>query len=312
MSFTAAKRGLLKLKNGMEVGTLEELKNNFSAEEIWDLWNRGELRVWLEERYYDDIVEEIEAIEKEKNAENRLYGIFGVEKPETLEDDTDITNSNRRERLELLKKYIKDKERCHEYGTVIDYIAFSQDELYDLLDRGEEEIYLCGDKFEIPISKENIIYYGLNEPVVALRVKEKMDLELETGIQFVNVRFGEDDLKNAGIRFLIEYKEPDTLHDSKLFANSGNMILLGRSIGLGFLFGANSRDNIRKEIISIICESEQVDADEAESILKEICESAGENDTIPAVYKLMTCGERTVAMDWYGDTVKAIYGRCFS
>ena len=53
------KRFLLKLENGVEAGSLEELQENFSLECV-DLYFRdGILETWLRDRYLDDMAVEI-------------------------------------------------------------------------------------------------------------------------------------------------------------------------------------------------------------------------------------------------------------
>lgn len=54
------------------------------------------------------------------------------------------------------------------YQDVIDQVAFDQDELYDMLDEGMKEIYLCGEKFVIPLELPGIIYRGINLPIAVI------------------------------------------------------------------------------------------------------------------------------------------------
>ena len=78
-----------------------------------------------------------------------------------------------------------------EYARVIDSVAFDQDDLYDLLDEGVEEIYLCGNRFSIPVSKTNVKYVGIiDNVVVVITSKQIVDFESKS-IVFVNCRFDE-------------------------------------------------------------------------------------------------------------------------
>ena len=44
----------LKLKDGAEVSTLEELRDNFDLEAVVGYFKSGDLLTWLEDRFYDD------------------------------------------------------------------------------------------------------------------------------------------------------------------------------------------------------------------------------------------------------------------
>ena len=72
----------------------------------------------------------------------------------------------------------------------IDKVAFDQDELYDLLDEKVNEIYLCGDRFAIPLSVQDVSYKGINNPVVVIDSKTEVDW-LAKGITLEAVRYDE-------------------------------------------------------------------------------------------------------------------------
>ena len=141
----------LIMENGVEVRTIEELQEHFSLEKVVTYVNDGKMDLWLRERYLDDIAEQL----NELNAEDGDYfsqicSIFQV-------------------------------QMC---------VASDQDELYDLLDEDESEIYLYGEKFSVPVNKKNVHYYGINNPVVSIFSNEVIDFAAR-GISFTNVRFDE-------------------------------------------------------------------------------------------------------------------------
>lgn len=70
-------------------------------------------------------------------------------------------------------------------------MAFDQDELYDLLDEKVNEIYLCGDRFAIPLSVQDVSYKGINNPVVVIDSKTEVDW-LAKGITLEAVRYDEN------------------------------------------------------------------------------------------------------------------------
>ena len=52
----------LKMKNGAEVHTLDELKENFDLESVLGYFTDGKLATWLADRYYDETAEAVSAL----------------------------------------------------------------------------------------------------------------------------------------------------------------------------------------------------------------------------------------------------------
>lgn len=183
----------LEMKDGIEVRNLEELKENFSLERILFYLTDGKLETWLRDRYEDGLADAIAGLEREDKELNRkICEIFEVEYVPEGEADLEKV-AERKRKMGLLKDYTEDEQ----YEKVIDQIAFEQDELYDLLDEGKTTIYLCGEKFSVPLGKEGIRYVGINTPVVVISSKEKIDFE-KKGIIFENIRFDEKYQKILG------------------------------------------------------------------------------------------------------------------
>lgn len=160
----------LEMENGIEVRSMEELRDNFSVLKVMDYLKTGRLLIWLRDRYLN---EEADAV-KELNPEDpecakKLCAIFAV--PYDGVDDILKGYAIRKERLHRLKQYTDKKE----YESLIDQTAFDQDELYDLLDAETKEIYLCGERFHIPLSQPGITYIGINSPLAVIDSKEEVD-----------------------------------------------------------------------------------------------------------------------------------------
>lgn len=210
----------LVMENGAEVNNLEELQNNFSITSITDYLESGELVAWLKSRYYDDIADEVEALDScDDNVNEKLYKIFEVDNPETAEKKAE-QEREKAEKLKKLQKFLGD-DTYKEYISVIDKIAFTQDDLYDFLDDGQNKIYLCGEKFEVPISVQNVTYVGIGEPLVVIRLKGIMNLEEERGIKFDGVKFGITEAKDMGTRFRIGIRGVKMLPKSFLWKEKG-------------------------------------------------------------------------------------------
>ena len=178
----------LEMENDIEVRNLEELKENFSLARVIGYINDGKLVAWLQDRYENELAEEVEKIDIEAEATaKKICELFDVEYDESAEEEVEKAEERKR-KLELLKKF----PDCMEYAKYIDLVAFDQDDLYNLLDENANVIYLCGSRFSIPIAKSNIKYVGiLDKVVVVINSKEAVEFDAK-GISFKNCIFDEN------------------------------------------------------------------------------------------------------------------------
>lgn len=176
----------LDMGQGIEVRSIEELKENFSLSHVLMYISNGKLVTWLRDRHEDDIADAIEKLDKsDSDLPRKVCSIFDVFYDESAVNDVERTEEKAR-RLKLLKEYTSEQK----YIDVEEKIAFNQDELYDLLDDGATDIYLCGDRFSIPLSKSGISYHGINNPTVVVNSKEEVNWE-EKKISLSDVKFDE-------------------------------------------------------------------------------------------------------------------------
>lgn len=171
----------LKLAEGAEVRTLEELREHFDLQAILEYYKNGQLLTWLEDRYLEGEAAAIQALdESAPDFQRRLCEVFQVE---YKGNDVDLEAIERRqERLKRLRSITDDAE----YIQNIDQVAFDQEELADLLDEGEEKIYLCGEHFTVPASRKGVTYIGINNPTVHISGKVTGDAA-ELGIEFTGI-----------------------------------------------------------------------------------------------------------------------------
>ena len=176
----------LEMDNGIEVRGMEELRDNFSLTRIVHYFENGKLLTWLKDRYEDELARKVEILDRsDKQFAQKISNIFGVPYNESEEDALE-EELVRAKRLELLKKYTDDTS----FMEKVNQIAFEQDELYDLLDENITTIYLCGEKFSIPLSKKGIKYIGVNSPIIVVDSLEYINWE-EKGIELEGIRFNE-------------------------------------------------------------------------------------------------------------------------
>ena len=151
----------LKMKDGAEVRNLQELRDNFDLNQVTAYFLDGKLETWLKDRYYDELALSIQELNiNDPDLQKKLCWILGVM---YTEDKTEpIEKIKRRSwKLEKLKTITDDEEIL----ARVDSVAFSQEELDDLLNEGMDPIYLCGDDFSIPEQARDKTYIGINTKI---------------------------------------------------------------------------------------------------------------------------------------------------
>lgn len=177
-------RFTLEMKDGVKVGTLEELQNNFDMECIVGYFLDGKLVKWLESRYFEELAEKVGALDKDApDFHRQLCEILGVAY-EGTDDEIDVDALERlNEKRAKLQQLTDDEKILSHAGQV----AFSQEELAELIDEDEAKIYLCGEKFTIPVKVENRTYIGIiGKPEISIAAETKEELA-EKNIVLENV-----------------------------------------------------------------------------------------------------------------------------
>ncbi len=173
--------------NGVDVRTIEELREHFDLECVLGYYVNGKLVTWLRNRYYDIEAAAIDELSSDDiNLAGRLCDILQV--PYTGEDSgVDIERVRRRqEKIALLRQFSDDNSLV----SKVDAIAFNQEDLLDILDTGIEKIvYLCKGEFDIPLMVKNITYVGLSNPTVTLRAYDNVDFS-SLNLKFVDINYG--------------------------------------------------------------------------------------------------------------------------
>ena len=170
-------RFVLEMADGTKVRDLDALKEHFDVESVEKYFRDGKLLIWLEDRYYDDEADSVRAINaNDAYLAAKLCKIFDVETPEDIE--------RRIERLNRLKNYTDDEKIL----ANVDKVAFDQEDLADLLDADIQEIYLCDNRFSIPLRVKNKNYIGISKAVAVIRSDKPVDFQ-NLGITFKNISF---------------------------------------------------------------------------------------------------------------------------
>ena len=135
----------LHMKNGVQVRTLEELRENFDLESVLGYFENGKLATWLKDRYYDELAETICQLNSaDENLNKKLCDLLGVvfsKRMSAIKLDTVI---QRNEKLNQVRQITDNEEIIASFSTV----AFNQAELENLLKQSDvKTIYVHGDHF---------------------------------------------------------------------------------------------------------------------------------------------------------------------
>ena len=178
-SMKRKERCSLLMADGAQVRNIDDLKAHFNLGAVVKHFKEGKLLTWLDERYYDDEAAAVKEISlNDEDLEQKLCAVFGIEPPEEV--------VRRAERLNRLKQYTTDKNIL----ANVDKVAFDQEDLADLLDEGVDEIYLCANRFVIPLRMKNKSYIGVGEAVAIIGNNKPADFA-KLGIKFKNVALGD-------------------------------------------------------------------------------------------------------------------------
>ena len=107
------------MEDGVEVRSMEELRDNFHYQEYWKYFNDGRLVTWLQDRYENTIAEEIAAINpNEEDVEKKICEVLDVKYDENTSEEEGMAEERKR-KLELLKEY----PDAMKYAKNVDYVA---------------------------------------------------------------------------------------------------------------------------------------------------------------------------------------------
>lgn len=176
----------LEMDNGVQVRSLEELKENWNLERVITYYKNGKLLEWANDRYYCDIAEILESLQsitEDGVLKKRICNIFDVKFEANHNDIESFENENKR-RYSELSKYTSDEDILNNMRIV----AFNQDELEELINIGEKIICLFNNTFNISILNTDIKYIGIGEAKVIINSEQVLDFE-SMNIEFVNIVF---------------------------------------------------------------------------------------------------------------------------
>jgi TPR repeat protein len=176
----------LKMADGAQVRTLEELREHFDPESVLAYYDNGKLNTWLNDRYEESTAAKLAELDpSDADFKKRLCETLGATYEAGAAESVDFEAvAARNRRLERLRAFTADDAIL----AAVDSVAFSQEDLADLLDDDISPIYLYGEMFRVPAGKGGVTYIGVNRPklesggsVLDFAVKGIVFKDVETG-----------------------------------------------------------------------------------------------------------------------------------
>ena len=177
----------LKMADGANVRTIEELKEHFDFQSVLGYYTSGKLLIWLNDRYCETEVEKISNLPSADSPDFKklLCDVFDILVEEDVAEEVDldyITKCN--EKKQALLELTSNAELIKN----VDSVALNQEDLIDCLDRGIKKIYLVGKVFRVPVSVSNMEYVGINGAVAIIRAMDNINFKKQN-IKFTNMYF---------------------------------------------------------------------------------------------------------------------------
>lgn len=181
----------LVMKNGAEARDIEQLREHFDIGLAAEYFSNGKLERWLENNYYDDILQAVRGLDgSEQDFGRKLAEALGVQWEAAK--DVDVQAVMKLAGLkEQLKPYVSEEQL-----EGMEHIADTQAELERLAKEGCGRVYLFGEGFCIPGWMENIECIGINRPTVRLETKSREEFK-KKDIKLREVDFEDDEMKKA-------------------------------------------------------------------------------------------------------------------
>lgn len=242
----AAIRFPLKMADGTQVKTIEELREHFDLVEVIRYYNDGRLYKWLKAWYYDAEAEEVGRLDScSEDLKKKICEILGVTYQENRFDSVDLEDiSKKNERIERLKRFTADDRIL----SSVDSVAFTQEELMGLLGKCERTIYLCGNRFVIPGDIGYVTYVGVNNCTV-----EFAGNAVEAGINLQGVDFDISDYIDNSVDDFIDYIKDDYLVDNNHNMKFYSFFQNNSTLGVKLLRQEAEKGSARTEIILGLC-----------------------------------------------------------
>lgn len=175
----------LTMAYGVKVRSLSYLREYFDPEKFIEYYLDGRLERWLSAHEYDEMAKAVKAVDiNASDAMSQVCNILGI----MYNGDICIKNPAFTRRTYAKKAILKQMTSNKWWINSAARVAFTDDDVKEILGMGYRAIYLCGRKFHIPTEYQNIGYAGICGfiPEILIDFINREDM-LEAGIHFENV-----------------------------------------------------------------------------------------------------------------------------
>ena len=182
----------LFMKNDVPIRTLEELRDNFDIEGLLVNYANGKLAIWLRDRYYDDLSEEVSKLnQSSKDFTQKLCELLGIDPKKVLVPKNNVD-------LNKLSKIYERKKRISQYTsdkTIIEnenIVAFDQNEFDSLIEKNAKKVYLIGKEYNLPLIGSDLEIIGVDNSTVYITDKIRFALQKrKVNVKNGNLKFKE-------------------------------------------------------------------------------------------------------------------------
>lgn len=163
----------LEMKDGNKVEKdIAELREHFDWERVLVYFHDGRLQRWLKINGYREEADKVADLQEGETFVANLCGILGVDVPKEEAADADPEDiKNKSARLRRLRQYTTDEKIL----ALVENVAFTQEEMEELIDEAAEEVVLCDAQFKIPRRERGIKYYGAGRAVAVIESETVVD-----------------------------------------------------------------------------------------------------------------------------------------
>ena len=234
-----ARKFALYLKDGHEVrNNIEEIREYFDYGKMVECFHDGSLQQWLDDRHYEAESIALSALDANiSDFKKKLCYIFHVDE-NTIEDEKNIVDEFTIKKLEIVRQYTTDKHILDNIAKV----ATNQDELNELVESNEKEIYLCANSFIIPLDIANIKYLGIGNPIAVIKSDKMINFE-KNKIFFRDISFDDEYEK------IYEYETGEGLwkkiKDPRTIAELLSVIINGKLKNGEFLWKTGGNEDVK-------------------------------------------------------------------
>lgn len=195
--------------SGKEIHDIKDLRDAFDMQEVLSALMDGSLENFLKSHYYEFEAIRVKKLSiEDKDCARKLCEILGVDY--LAQSNKNISSEELQKRREQISAYTTDEAILSQAYRV----ALNQEEMGDLLNKGEKEIYLCGGSFSIPLTVPGITYTGVANPKIEWPFTKEQYRRVGITVENINLPEKVDDTRTEYAAGLAKFHGYDDFPDN--------------------------------------------------------------------------------------------------